>query len=145
MDIHALQEMFPSLSSAQILEAKSKHKTEGALVSALLEIQERQGGVAYAGVPARTPHSTAKHSSTPTHQSSHVSLPHRGNVPLYWEEFWEEQHRRRMFGELSKQEAEHALFFDDHFVHTDDVEGKEEMMNVLKRLAKHPPQHNTLK
>lgn len=37
---------------------------------------------------------------------------------------------------MDKALAEHSLFFDKHFTEISEKEGKEEMRNVLSRLAK---------
>lgn len=51
MDIGALLEMFPSLTRTQIEGLQRTHRTEDALVTACMELEEKQGGVAKAGVP----------------------------------------------------------------------------------------------
>lgn len=144
MEEGELHEMFPSLSLVSIRSEMRKHgRNEDALVSALMELQEKQGGVA-AGheeeATAQRNHTPVSIRVEPTVVPSSPSVvklastTRNPNVPAYWESFWT-QHKRD-FAQLTKEEAEKALFFDKHFVRTEEEEGKEEMLNVLRTLTK---------
>lgn len=157
MDVNALCDMFPALARDVIVAQKRVHKTEDALVTALMDLQEAQGGVAARGQPVKNVTPPAPAPSTPLARGApKVVVPSTGNVPNYWHAYWESV--KSKYAPLLKvcwtmtfvlvshttscqADAEHALFFDRHFAEVSETEGKQEMANVLSRLAKHPPKH----
>jgi hypothetical protein len=139
MEVDELMSMFPSLSRAQVQKAVNDNRgNEDGAVTACIEAQERQGGVAgrdalSAGQLSAPPKITTSTSPLPPRHVK-VSVPCRGHVPLYFDSFWDKHGAE--FAPLSKKDAEASLFFDKHFSETNEAEGREEILNVLRKLKR---------
>ncbi len=161
MDVDELCDMFPALGRDVIVAHKRRHTTEDALVTALMSLQEEQGGVGARGQPEQKVVPKAAEPFHPVRGTPKVAVAAVGNscVPIYWASFWSSNASK--YAPLQKvncavvvvfvctlhrlthtqSDAEHALFFDRHFLEVPESEGRQEMGNVLSRLAKHPPNH----
>lgn len=89
MDTNALCEMFPSLTRAEVEGVRRQHRNEDATVTALMELQERRGGVAQGGAPPEPARGARAPSPSPSAlRKTPVAMPSAGNVPFYWGDFW---------------------------------------------------------
>jgi hypothetical protein len=137
MNVDELMSMFPALSRAQVQKAINDNRNnEDGVVTALIDIQERQGGVAgrdaLSAGQLPTPPKITTSPLPPRHVK--VMVPCRGHVPLYFDSFWDKHGAE--FAPLSKKDAESSLFFDKHFAETSEPEGREEILNVLRKLKR---------
>ncbi len=141
MEADELMSMFPSLTRATVDKALRDHRgNEDAVVSALMEAQERQGGVGGRGESSRNlapPSPPPKVTVSPVQARKAkvaVACKDNGRTPLYFDAFWAKHGSE--FAPLSKSDAEKSLFFDKHFAETSEEEGKEEIVNVLRKLKR---------